>query len=86
MNKAEKLKKDYERKLTFLQNNCKHKRLSDWIPCISISGGRTSRLVRICSNCNKEMDTSISTLTTAATTTTTNATGTADWIFSKVAK
>lgn len=56
MNKANKLRKDYEKKLKVLQNKeCKHPKLTDWMDYQWAIGHDTGYQVRWCVVCDKEL-------------------------------
>lgn len=56
MNAADKLRKEYERKLKELQEACLHEKRSAWIEEWWAPGHSTGRKVKVCKNCNKVVE------------------------------
>ncbi len=56
MNEADRLYREYERKLKQLQKTCPHKRVGDWTPEWS-EGARypTGYILRVCARCRKRV-------------------------------
>lgn len=52
MSSYEELRKEFERKVKKLQEQCNHEKLSNWIPYQSASGHYTGREVKSCKRCN----------------------------------
>lgn len=56
MNEAEKLEREYQRKLKKLQKSCPHKRVGDWVPEWSVDARYpTGYILRICARCRKRV-------------------------------
>jgi hypothetical protein len=53
MNAAERLYKEYKRKLKHLQETCPHSEQTDWLEEWWAPGHSSDRKVKTCANCNK---------------------------------